>query len=298
LLLQARSLMFGYPLEWGPVTVITPTEGGPVSQASYVPTASYLSNLSVRTTAGAGAQMLIVGFNISGGNKPLLLRGIGPTLARFGIADSIADPKLSLFRDTTRIGENDNWLNQDFGIFAAAGAFELPLNSRDAAIATTVAPGAYTLQLSSDAPAQGTALVELYDAAGSTTAARLTNLSARSAVASTTDALIAGFSIAGNGSRTLLIRAVGPALANFGVAGALLNPKLQLFDRDGRMIQENDNWDASIAATFERVGAFQLPNGSQDAALLVTLPPGSYTAQVSGVNNSTGVTLIEVYDVP
>lgn len=298
MMFQARGLMFGYPMEWGPVTVITPMEGGPVSQASYVPTASYLSNLSVRTTAGAGAQTLIVGFNIKGGSKPLLLRGIGPSLAHFGIADSIADPTLGLFRDTTRIGENDNWLSQDVGVFAAAGAFQLPVNSRDAAIATTVAPGAYTLQLSSAATAQGTALVELYDAAGSTTAARITNLSARSALASATDALIAGFSIAGNGSRTLLIRAVGPALSNFGVPGALMNPKLQLFDREGRMIQENDNWDAAVAATFERVGAFQLPHGSQDAALLVTLPPGSYTAQVTGVDHATGVTLVEVYDVP
>ncbi len=296
--LQARSLMFGYPMEWGPVTAITPLDGGPQSQASYVATGSYLSNLSVRTTAGVGAQTLIVGFNISGGSKPLLLRGIGPTLANFGIADSILDPKLGLFSETTRINENDNWLSQDVSAFTAAGAFQLPLNSRDAAITTIVGPGAYTLQLSGGASNHGTALVELYDAAGSTTPARLTNLSARSALASSTDVLIAGFSIAGNGSRTLLIRAVGPALAHFGVSGALMNPKLQLFDREGRMIQENDNWDASAAATFERVGAFQLPHGSQDAALLVTLPPGSYTAQVSGVENSTGVTLVEVYDVP
>ena len=296
--LQARSLMFGYPMEWGPLTAITPLDAGPVSQASYVATGSYLSNLSVRTTAGSGAQTLIVGFNISGGSKPLLLRGIGPTLANFGIADSISDPKLGLFSATTRINENDNWLSQDVVAFTAAGAFQLPLNSRDAAITTTVGPGAYTLQLSGGASNHGTALVEVYDAAGSTTPARLTNLSARSALASATDVLIAGFSIAGNGSRTLLIRAVGPALAHFGVAGALMNPKLTLFDREGRMIQENDNWDASAAATFERVGAFQLPHGSQDAALLITLPPGSYTAQVSGVENSTGVTLVEVYDVP
>lgn len=296
--LQARSLMFGYPMEWGPVTAISALETGPVSQASYVPTGSYLANLSVRTIAGADAQTLIVGFNISGGRKPLLLRGIGPTLANFGIADSMADPKLGLFRETTRIQENDNWLSQDVSVFAAAGAFQLPFNSRDAAITTTVEPGAYTLQLSGGASSNGTALVELYDAAGSTTPARLTNLSARSALASTTDVLIAGFSIAGNGSRTLLIRAVGPALASFGVTGALMNPKLQLFDREGRMIQENDNWDSSAATTFARVGAFQLPHGSQDAALLVTLPPGSYTAQVSGVENSTGVTLVEVYDVP
>jgi hypothetical protein len=95
----------------------------------------------------------------------------------------------------------------------------------------------------------------------------------------------------------VLIRAVGPTLASFGVGGTLADPKLEVFNGTTK-VTENDNWAASDAATFTSVGAFALTAGSRDAALVTQLNPGSYTAQVSGVNNGTGIALVEVYELP
>lgn len=289
--LQARGVMFGaYPLEWGPVASVNAVPGSGSSGSSY------LSNLSVRTTAGTGAQTLIVGFSVSGGTKPLLVRGIGPTLASFGVTGALNDPKLELYRDTAKVTENDNWLSTDAAVFERVGAFALTAGSRDSALVVSLTRGTYTAQVSGATGGTGVALVELYDTEGSGTPARMSNVSARSQISSG-EPLIAGFNIAGTGSRTLLIRAVGPTLEQFGVTGTLADPKLELFG-NARKIQENDNWDLSIRATFTQLGAFDLITGSRDAVLVVTLPPGSYTAQVSGVSGATGVTLVEVYEVP
>ncbi len=284
--------MFGaYPLEWGPVTSVNAVIGDAGASSSY------LSNLSVRTTAGAGADTLIVGFAVSGGAKPLLVRGIGPTLSTFGVTGELSDPKLELYRGTAKVQENDNWVAQDAATFERVGAFRLGTASRDSALVMSLAPGSYTAQLSGASGGTGVALVELYDTSGDTTLSRLSNVSARSQIRIGGESLIAGFNIAGTGRRSLLIRAVGPTLDQFGVSGALTDPKLELFDQAGK-IQENDNWELSTRPTFTQIGAFDLATGSRDAVLLVSLPPGSYTAQVSGVSGATGVALIEVYELP
>jgi hypothetical protein len=178
-----------------------------------------------------------------------------------------------------------------------ASAFPLPTDSADAALLLFLEPGSYTAQVSGTSGGTGVALVELYDTAGVATGAKLTNVSARSEVGAGNETLIAGFNVSGTGARTLLIRAVGPSLGAFGVQGALSDPKLELFGR-GEKLQENDNWEIAARATFQRVGAFDLETNSRDAVLLVTLSPGSYTAQVSGVAGAAGVTLVEVYEVP
>ena len=140
-------------------------------------------------------------------------------------------------------------------------------------------------------------LVEAYDL-GSTTSPRLVNLSARHWVGTGADVLIAGFVVAGSGTKQVLIRAVGPTLTNFGVAGALADPQLEVLDGSGRTLGSNDNWSPSLSATFSQVGAFPLATGGRDAATLITLPAGAgYTVKVSGVNNTTGEALIEVYEV-
>lgn len=296
--LQARGVIAGaYPLEWGPVLPAIAT-GGDVSSST-----SYLSNLSVRTTAGAGDNTLIVGFTLSDGSKPLLVRGIGPALTTFGVEGALTDPKLELYTSgasSTKLIENDNWLATDVATFKSVGAFNLAANSRDAALVASLAPTSYTAQLSGIGGSTGLALVELYDTAAGTSTARLTNVSARSQVGTGDNILVAGFTIAGTGPRNLLIRAVGPTLTAFGVGGVLEDPKLELFDatRPDSPIAINDNWEPSSAATFPRVGAFSLTPNSGDAVLLITLPPGSYTAQVSGVGNTTGVALVEVYEAP
>jgi hypothetical protein len=290
--LQARGVLFDtYPMEWGAITQVNAVAG----DVSAGP--SYLSNLSVRTTAGAGAQTLIVGFAVSGGTKPLLVRGVGPALTQFNLPGVLSDPKLELYRDATKVADNDNWLAVDSATFGRVGAFALPNGSRDSALVVSLNPGSYTAQVGGAGGGTGLALVELYDAAAGVAGAKLSNVSARSQISADNDTLIAGFNISGNGPRTLLIRAVGPTLNAFGVEGALSDAKLELFGSSGKL-QENDNWDAAARATFSRVGAFDLATNSRDAVLLVTLPPGSYTAQLSGVNGATGIALVEVYEVP
>ena len=277
---------------------------------------SRLINLAVRTNAGSGARLLIVGVVIGGngttGAKPVLLRGVGPTLGVFGVPGVLADPKLQLFSGTTLVQENDNWAGdaQVAAVTPQLGAFALSsAASKDAALYATLAPSAYTVQISGADGGTGVALAEIYDA--TSTAAftiatpRLVNVSARAQVGTGGDILIAGFVIGGTGSKTVLVRAIGPTLGLFGVTGVLADPKLQLFSGTA-LIQENDNWGAAanaaqVAATATSVGAFALTLESKDAVLLVTLPPGSYTAQVSGVGSpavNTGAALVEIYEVP
>jgi hypothetical protein len=272
--------------------------------------AGRLINLAIRTNAGTDAQTLIVGFAIGGagttGTKPLLVRAVGPSLTQFGLTGALADPVATVFQGSATVGTNDNWAG-DAQIQQRAtqvGAFPLAASSLDAAFALTPSSGGYSVQVSGKAGSTGIALAEIYDATASTaitaTTPRLVNASARTQVGTGNDILIAGFVLSGTTSRTVMIRATGPAIAAFGVAGVLADPKLQLFS-GSTMVRENDNWggDAQIAATAASVGAFALTdNASKDAVLLVTLAPGAYTAQVSGVGNTTGVALIELYEVP
>ncbi len=269
-------------------------------------------NLSARAQAGSGGMALITGFVIPpGGNKAILLRGVGPTLSNppFSISGSLADPVLTLYgpdSPTSVAATNDNWLARDAAAFAAAGAFSLPTGSRDAAIIATLSPGAYTAQISSPGSLSGVALIELYDLGselpGSDT--QLVNTSVRALVGSDADVLIPGIVIGGGGERTVLIRAIGPGLARppFNVDSALPDPTLRLFAAS-QLIASNTFWRtasnaAEISAAASRVGAFALENDNRDSALLVTLAPGSYTTHVSGARGNPGVVLVEIYAVP
>lgn len=266
-----------------------------------------LTNLSVRTTAGTAENVLTVGFVVAGSpDKAVLIRAIGPTLADFGVTGSLADPRLQLFSGTTVLTANDNWASPVGGggsaaisaAFAVSGAFALRNDSLDAALVRQMSSGNYTAQITG-AAGTGIALAEIYDTAPSA-GARLVNVSARAAVGTGSGILIAGFNISGNVPRTVLIRGVGPSLAAFSVTGALANPRLDLY-RGATLLQSNDDWGGTTALTnaFAQVGAFVLAsNSSRDSALLVTLPPGNYTAQVSGEGNTTGVALVEVYELP
>jgi hypothetical protein len=264
-----------------------------------------LSNVSVRTTLAA-RQILTVGFTMSGGSKSVLVRAVGPSLAPFGITDYMADPSLTLYANATKTAANDDWFGTTAisDTAASVGAFPLASSgSLDAALVRSI-DGGNTVEAtgsplaSSTAATAGTVIVEVYDA-GSGNSPRLTNLSARNQVGTGANILIAGFSLAGTGTKTLLIRAVGPGLSPFGVTDLLLDPKLELYDSSQRKIDQNDNWSPTLASTFSSVGAFALTEGSKDAALLVTgLTAGGYTVQVSGVNNTTGNAIVEIYELP
>ncbi len=273
--------------------------------SSGVDSGSHLINLSVLAPAGEGADTLIVGFAVAGADqRSILMRAIGPTLSTFGVADPIANPLLKLYAGTTLIGSNDDWaIPSADPIVAAAdsvGAFPLPRDSADSALLSTLTPGGYSTHIDPHGATHGVAMVELYAAAGSARA-RLTNVSVRARIAggSNAEPLIVGFVVGGEATRTVLIRAVGPQLAQYGVSGAMANPQLTLF-RGTTPLARNDDWNRDSGATagaFASFGAFPLANASPDAALLVNLPAGGYSVHTSPVDGASGVVLVEVYTV-
>ena len=262
---------------------------------------SSLANLSVLTNVTAG-QLLVAGFVASGGGQQVLVRAIGPGLQPFLPGVLLAgDPRLELFDGTsTLVQSNDNWSGTSnlSAAFARVGAFALPGSSLDAALLNDIS-GANTARFVASSTGKG--LLEVYAADASPTAARLINLSVLNVAGNGDNVLVAGFVIAGNTAKTLLIRGVGPALASFGVSGALGNPRIDLY-RGSTVVASNDDWSSlpnafQISAAAVSVGAFALPVDGKDAAILVTLPPGTYTAQVSSSDNSSGLALAEVYEV-
>jgi hypothetical protein len=275
-----------------------------------------LVNLSSRGHVGAGADIIIAGFMVGApanpGAAPVLIRVSGPALASFGIAGLLADPLLRLDGPGGPVAANSGWAgNAEVAAAAAAvGAFPWASgSSRDAALLATLGAGAYSAQVSGAAGDGGVALVEVYDAtpADSCTAAspRLINSSVRATVGTGGNILIAGFVVGGSTAQTFLIRASGPALAAFGITGALPDPLLSLYSAGSGpasgLIQSNAGWggDAQLAAVAGGVGAFSWgPSGTPDAALLVTLPPGAYTAEVAGAGGDGGIALVEIYEVP
>lgn len=194
-------------------------------------------------------------------------------------------------------------------VASQVGAFNWPSGSSlDSALLNGFLPGAYTAQVSGATGDTGVALAEVYDATQSgmysLSSPRLINISSRARVGTGSNVLIAGFVVGGSTSETVLIRGSGPALAAFGVPGVLPDPNLQLFrtnaDGTSTVLQSNSGWggNAQIAATAASVGAFSWgTSATPDSAILITLPPGAYTAEVSGASGDTGVALVEVYEV-
>ncbi len=297
-----------------------------------------LDNLSARAFVGTGGNILIAGFGIGGtGSKNLLLRGVGPTLAGtpYNVAGALSAAQLTLYDTTAAPGPypivtNAGWGNAStpgtssvhvspqlatVTLMNTVGAFLLNSGSADSALEVTPPTGSYTAQISGTGGATGIALAEIYDADTGTPTARLTNLSARTQVGVGGNILIGGFAITGTTSETVLIRGVGPGLANVGVStGFLAQPQLVLFDSmvPANVIASNSGWSTSpttgpstvpagvqpaTTAVMSSVGAF-LPLAAADAAMVVTLPPGDYTAQVSGVGGTTGIALVGIYEVP
>jgi hypothetical protein len=273
---------------------------------------SRISNLSILTNITTSSPLFTVGTVVGGagtsGSKSLLVRAAGPSLTQLGVTGVLQDPNLDLLS-----GQNVVAANNDWGGTAALGAAFLQVGafayssaaSKDAAIYNTALPaGAYTMRVGGIGGATGSVIAELYDATPSTaftaSTPRLINVSVLKQI-NAGEILTAGFVIVGTASKQVLVRAVGPGLAPFFVNGAMIDPRLDLFSGQ-TVINSNNDWasGATIAllTAFTNVGAFGLSVDSRDAALLVTLQPGNYTAQVSGVGGSGGVVLVEVYEVP
>lgn len=267
---------------------------------------SRLVNLSSRGVVGTGENALIAGVVVNDTNaKRYISRAVGPGLAAFGATGVVTDPQLSVFtRDGVEIYRNTGWETGPDAAdlpayFRAVGAFPLISGSKDSALADEKRSGAYTLQITTPSGQEGIGLAELYEL---DTQGRTMNLSTRAMVRTGAGVLVGGFVTQGASHKRMLIRAVGPTLTGLGVGNALADPMLTLYSGQ-TAIATNDRWSASpdaaiIETATTRVGAFKLATDSEDAALFVTVPPGAYTVEIRGKNNTEGVALLEIYEVP
>ena len=272
-----------------------------------------LINISSRAQAGGGRN-LIAGFVIQTApeqGRAYLIRAVGPGLAAGGVSAFMPDPGLHLFPvpASSPLRTNDNWLPNDESnqlslseTAAAVQAFPLQPGSADAAILPALPGGAYTTLVTSSDDRSGVALVEVYDGLAGDTTARLLNLSTRGFVGTDENILIAGFVVGGTGTMRLLLRGIGPGLAQFGVPGVISQPRLTLFSGT-TPIGSNTGWTTDgfrgdLAGAAASVSAFPLADGSADSAMLFDAAPGAYTLQISGVNGTTGEALVEIYVLP
>ncbi len=262
-----------------------------------------LTNLSTRGRVTPD-QSLILGFSIAGTEpRQVLVRGVGPALNAFGVSDALRATRLQIYNAAgALLASNEGWSSVTAAAPTAAttGAFPLAAGSADSAAVLALAPGNYTAQVFDPRGGGGVALAEIYDA-GSGSGARLVNVSSRGAAGTGADALISGFVLEGGLASRVLLRGIGPGLAQFGAANTVADPVLSLFDSTGQALGANDDWVSSISDVSTaalRAGAFALTRGSKDAAVLATLPSGVYTIQVSSNSATTAFALLEIYQIP
>ena len=283
--------------------------GSGAISAGWTGPVSRLVNISSRGRVLPG-QPVIAGFVVEGGSsRRVLVRAIGPALGDFGITESVDQPMVNLVSHAaqSKLAEvRHGWAEANASevrdAMASSGAFELDPTARDVAFVINLEPGEYTAEMSS-AGSSGVGLVEVYalDHESEPSAGRLLNISTRSHAGSGSDALIAGFVVSGTQSRRILVRGAGPALAGYGVAGYMENPELRVYAAsDDSLVAQNDDWvaDSALASAVTATGAFSFQPGSRDAAVLIELAPGTYTAVLVPASGGEGVALVEVYEVP
>jgi hypothetical protein len=252
-------------------------------------------NISTRLKVQTGDNVLIGGFVIQGTSpRKVIIRATGPSLTNFGVSGALQDPTLELHDSTgAMIASNDNWQTSQGSDISSSG--HAPTDTRESAIVATLQPGPYTAIVRGAGNSTGVALVEVYTLDTSTTT-QLVNISTRGKVETGDNVMIGGFVVQGPSPIKVIVRATGPSLTNFGVSGALQDPTLELHDSSGAMIASNDNWQSSQASDISSSG--HAPSDTRESAIVATLQPGSYTAIVRGAGNSTGVALVEVYQLP
>jgi hypothetical protein len=294
------------------ITIVSDDAGGDVAYAAtfnleqdvyYVrvapPSGAQAINLSTRMRVQTGDNAGIGGFIITGSvTKHVLIRAIGPSLTDSGVPNALADPVLELHGPGTFVTTtNNNWRDDPVqeALIKATGV--PPTNDLESAIEARLAPGAYTAIVRGNGNTSGVGLVEVYDL-NSGVFSRLANLSTRAFVATDDNIVIVGFVLGGSSSYgSVVLRGLGPSLAALGVPDALGNPTLELRDSNGALLVEDNDWQDDPAQAAELTAAGLAPTNQFESGLAATLPPGRYTALLAGLNNGTGVGLVEVYDV-
>jgi len=275
-----------------PTPTATPS---PTPTATPSPSSSQLLNISTRLRVETGDDALIGGFIITGNaSKKLIIRAIGPSLTQFGLTDLLANPVLQLRGPNgSLMTSNDNWReNQETDIQNSGVA---PTNDLESAIIAMLPPANYTAIVRGIEDTTGVGVVELYDL-DQTVDALLANISTRGLVQTGNNVMIGGFIIGGgNASAKVILRAIGPSLSQQGVANPLGDPTLRLFDGNGTLLAENDDWEDDPVQAAEIIAAGIPPQNDLESALVATLPPGPSTGIVAGKGGAIGVALVEAY---
>jgi hypothetical protein len=278
-------------------------EAGPIST---------LGNISTRAFVQTGDNVMIGGFIVEGAEpKRVVIRAIGPELTQHGVPNALANPTLELYDNTgALIASNNNWVATIIGgiitsdqVAAIRASGFAPSDPRESAMIVNLPPGNYTAIVRGVANTTGVALAEVYDLTPAPDSL-LGNISTRSFVQTGDNVMIGGVIVQGTQPRRVILRAIGPELTQYGVPNPLADPTLELHDSTGALIASNNNWQHTIIGgiiTSDQVAAIRAsghaPGDPRESAIIATLPPGNYTAIVRGVNNTTGVGLVEVYDL-
>lgn len=259
-----------------------------------------LLNIATRMRVQTGENVLIGGFIITGPEpKKVIIRGIGPSLSSF-FSGALADPTLELHQGNTTIASNDNWKEHEAEVVATTIP---PTHNLESAIVTTLTPGNYTAILADKNGTSGIGVVEIYDLAQAANS-RLANISSRGFVDTGDNVMIGGVIVGGGsdvGSGRVVVRAIGPSLSGANIQGSLQDPTLELHDSNGATVRSNDNWKTREDGTSQQaeIEATTIPpTDDRESAIVATFAPGNYTAIVRGTNNSTGVGLVELYNLP
>jgi hypothetical protein len=276
------------------------------------PPGTHLGNISTRASVQTGNKVMIGGFIVQGGGTMVIIRAIGPELTQYGVPNPLYNPTLELHDGTGHlIASNDNWQrtiiggiitrDQEHDIIDSGHA---PTDGRESAIVAYLGPGNYTAIVRGVDNMTGVGLVEVYDL-NSNVSSILGNISTRSFVQTGDEVMIGGFIVQGPYPKRVIIRAIGPELSAppFNIPNALADPTLELHNATGALIASNDNWQHTILGGVisrdqvqDIMDSGHTPTQPSESAIIADLPPGNYTAIVRGVNNTTGVALVEVYD--
>jgi hypothetical protein len=245
---------------------------------------------------GTGERVVIGGFIISGtANADVLIRGLGPSLADAGLTGTLQNPRLDLYNEFGQLlFSNQDWKDTHEAQIRATGI--PPVFDVESAMVANLPPGNYTAILQGAGGGTGLGLIEIYDIGAAGVDAQLGNLSTRAFVGTGQNVLIGGFILGEEEANAeIVVRALGPSLTARGVSGALANPFLELRDSNGLLIQGNDNWNDVPAQAADLTAKGFAPSNTSESAIIIMLPPGTYTAIVQGVNATTGVGLVEIF---
>ena len=272
-----------------PTPTATPTPTSPPAQAL---------NISTRLRVDTGNNVLIGGFIVAGSApKSVAVRGIGPSLTQFGVTDVLADPTLELRNSSGAfLMQNDNW-QDDPAQAAQLTALGLGLrNPNESGIVASLPPASYTAILAGKNGGTGVGLVEVYDT-NQASNSQLANISTRGLVLIGNNVMIGGFILGGSNNTHVVVRGIGPSLAQFGLSPVLANPTLVLHDGNGAVLVSNDNWQDDPASAAQLIALGLAPQEPAESGIYASLPPGAFTAVLAGKNSGTGIGLVEIYNV-